>query len=108
MKIDGKIPSPLTGEVSTDQRSTRTVGSKARDAVAPSASVDVQVSSLGSQLQALERQMAGGEVIDAAKVAEIRQAISEGRLQINPDVIADRLLETVRELLRGGKGAAMV
>jgi negative regulator of flagellin synthesis FlgM len=104
VKIEGKAPSPLTGEVSTDSRPPRPAAARPGDA-GQSPSVDVHVSTLGSQLQALERQLGGGEVIDAAKVAEIRQAISEGRLQINPDVIADRLLQTVRELLRdsGGK-----
>ncbi len=36
---------------------------------------------------------------DAQKVAEIRQAISEGRFQINPERIADGLLSSVREML---------
>jgi negative regulator of flagellin synthesis FlgM len=33
------------------------------------------------------------------KVAEIRQAISEGRFQINPERIADGLISSVREML---------
>lgn len=33
------------------------------------------------------------------KVAEIRQAISEGRFQINPERIADGLINSVREML---------
>lgn len=104
MKIEGKAPSPLTGEVSTDNRPARPAATRPGDS-GQSPSVDVQVSTLGTQLQALERQLGGGEVIDAAKVAEIRQAISEGRLQIKPDVIADRLLQTVRELLHQSSGA---
>ena len=102
MKIDGKVTSPLTGEVVPENRPgpVRPAGGAAEDGT-PRPSVDVQVSSLAAQLQALEAKLVSGESIDAAKVAEIRQAIAEGRLQINPDVIADRLLETVRELIRG-------
>ena len=37
---------------------------------------------------------------------EIKQAISEGSFQINPEVVADRLLETVKELIHSKKGAA--
>lgn len=37
--------------------------------------------------------------IDTARVAEIRQAISEGRLDIRPERIADGLLDSVRDLL---------
>ena len=37
-------------------------------------------------------------------VEEIKQAISDGRFKVNPDVIADKLLETVRELIQAQKG----
>jgi negative regulator of flagellin synthesis FlgM len=36
---------------------------------------------------------------DTKKVAEIRQAISEGRFQVDPARIADRLISSVREML---------
>ena len=37
--------------------------------------------------------------VDAARVAEIRQAISEGRLDIRAERIADGLVDSVRDLL---------
>ncbi|WP_404298408.1 flagellar biosynthesis anti-sigma factor FlgM [Halomonas sp.] len=37
--------------------------------------------------------------IDVARVAEIREAIRDGRLEIHADRIADGLLDNVRELL---------
>lgn len=37
--------------------------------------------------------------IDPARVAEVRRAISEGRLEIHPDRIADGLIHSVRSLL---------
>ena len=37
--------------------------------------------------------------IDTARVAEIRQAISEGRLEIDSGRIADGLIDSVRDLL---------
>lgn len=44
--------------------------------------------------------VAGAEAaFDSKKVAEIRQAISEGRFQINPERIADGLINSVQELL---------
>ena len=36
---------------------------------------------------------------DSQRVAEIRQAISEGRFQINPERIADGLISSVRDML---------
>lgn len=44
--------------------------------------------------------VAGSEpAFNSQKVAEIRQAISEGRFQINPERIADGLISSVREML---------
>lgn len=40
-----------------------------------------------------------GDNFNAARVAEIRQAISEGRFEINPERIADGLLQSVRDFL---------
>jgi c-di-GMP-binding flagellar brake protein YcgR len=38
--------------------------------------------------------------ISKLKQEEIKQAISENRFKVNPEAVADRLLETVRELIR--------
>jgi len=46
--------------------------------------------------------MANTPVTDAGKIAEIKLALSEGRFKVNSGIVADRLLETVRELI-GGK-----
>jgi negative regulator of flagellin synthesis FlgM len=48
---------------------------------------------------------AGEAPIDAARVLAIRQAISEGRFQINPEAIADRLIESARELVEAQRQA---
>ena len=37
--------------------------------------------------------------VDNSRVQEIKQAIAEGRFRINPEVIADRLISTARELI---------
>lgn len=56
----------------------------------------VDISSLSARLQEVG---AGETPIDAQKVAEIKLAITEGRFQINPERIADGLLDSVREML---------
>lgn len=60
----------------------------------------VLLSPLASQMQAIEAGMANTPVVDAAHVAAIRQAIADGLFKVNPDVVADHLLATARELLR--------
>ncbi len=39
-------------------------------------------------------------VVDENKVAQIKQAITEGRYQINPGKIADGLIDSVRQMLK--------
>lgn len=57
---------------------------------------NVHVGTNGTFAQALNN---SSEVIDTAKISEIKLAISEGRFKVNPEVVADRLLESVRELI---------
>lgn len=43
--------------------------------------------------------MSSGSPVNAAKVAEIKQAISEGRFSINSNAVADGLISSVRDLI---------
>lgn len=45
----------------------------------------------------------GGSDFDAARVAAIREDIRAGRYQVNPERIADGLIDSVRDLLDGKK-----
>jgi negative regulator of flagellin synthesis FlgM len=58
----------------------------------------VQLSDLASRLSQLETQF-GQTDFDAKKVEEIRQAIADGRFQVNSEAVADKLLSSVAELL---------
>ncbi len=93
MKIDQTSKSVVTLIASDKQRRTE-----------KSAQPDTQQSVAGkvdltSQLQASDPGQADG-AFDAGRVMEIKQAIAEGRFKVNADVVADRLLETVKELLQ--------
>jgi len=97
MKIDSSIKSVSTGAVGGGASRP---GKGAASAPGSGAGDRVQLSPLSSQLQAIESSMANTPVVDSARVAEIRQAIAEGRFKVNPDAVADQLLQTARELLR--------
>lgn len=43
--------------------------------------------------------------INAGKIQEIKEAIAQGRFQINPEAIADGLLETARDLVNSQRKA---
>ena len=72
----------------------RTSGTAAKPSAGSGASV--RLSELG-RLSQLESQFAEAP-IDAAKVSEVRSAISEGRYQVNAGAIADKLLASAADL----------
>lgn len=67
-------------------------------AAAPSAGLSV--SPLAAQVRDISARLVQptDDDIDTAKVEEIRQAIAEGKIKIDPGKIADGLLATLREL----------
>lgn len=52
---------------------------------------------------AIEQDIRTQPTFDAEKVAAIKAAIANGEFQINPEAIADSLIESSRELLLLGK-----
>jgi negative regulator of flagellin synthesis FlgM len=61
----------------------------------------VQLSELSTQLHAIESSLSGPE-FDRTKVEDIKQAIRDGSLSVNADVVADKMLTSARELLSQG------
>jgi negative regulator of flagellin synthesis FlgM len=76
----------------------RASGAQADTSPAP-AQDKVEINSVSAQLGHLEKVLNEIGVVDAARVDAIKLAISEGRFRIDSDVVADKLLATVREYL---------
>jgi len=104
VKIDGSIRSIQGGSVAESQTRGTKSGSAGGASGAGAGSPRVELSPLGSQLAGIEASLADVPVVDVQRVEEIKLAIAEGRFKVNPDVIADKLLETVQELIRAQKG----
>jgi negative regulator of flagellin synthesis FlgM len=70
----------------------------------PTALTGVRVSPLAAQVKEIGARLLqdSDSDIDVAKVAEVRKAIAEGRIQIDPSKIADGLLASLHELSQGG------
>jgi negative regulator of flagellin synthesis FlgM len=64
----------------------------------------VNIQSQGSQLLAMEQQMADISVIDIEKVNAIKNAIAQGQFNVDAERVADRLLEVAREHLLSTSG----
>jgi negative regulator of flagellin synthesis FlgM len=98
MKIDPTMKAPTIGALPDERPRTTRNDVSPRD---PGATV--KVSPLASQLQSIDAGAEAGESVDASRIAQVKLAIAEGRYKIDAEKIADRLLESARESLRGPK-----
>lgn len=107
MKIDASVKSPTSSGAKETAPHAAKVGMNGPTAAPQGksgAQDKVQITALSSQLQAMESSMDNVPVVDSARVEAIKLAISEGRFKINPEVIADSLLATVKDLMHNQKG----
>lgn len=99
MKIDSNKPASTP--------STPSGAARARSGQAGGASVAAAQTGAGAQAteatlsgaQGVESVLATTPIVNTERVAEIKRAIAEGRFQVNPERIADGLLQSVRDML---------
>lgn len=101
MKIDNSLKS--LGGVAPSEGRSRPVRDSVASAGEPAAQVGL--SSLSSTLQQAEAAAASTPAVNSARVAEIRQAIAEGRYKVNVEGIAQGLIDSTRELLASQVGS---
>lgn len=89
MKIDSSHPlsRPTAGETGNTSKTTATGNAPAKPG-SPAAVTHLSDTAANSS-----------QDIDLARVEEIRQAISEGKLDIRAERIADGLIDSVRDML---------
>ncbi|MBI3903653.1 MAG: flagellar biosynthesis anti-sigma factor FlgM [Nitrosomonadales bacterium] len=101
MKIEkSSKPLPATATPAGEGR-VRAQATKTSDntpSAAPS-STSVNLGATSTQLRSMESSVASAPLVNAAKIAEIKQAISEGRFQVNSGVVADSLIKSVNDLI---------
>lgn len=94
MKIGSFDPKSATSPLAD----TRTRGAKSDKSGAAEAtnSAQVSLSTTGSAIA----EGAADPSFDAAKVERIAQAIRDGKFQVNPEKIADKLISNAQDLLK--------
>lgn len=103
MKIENSNKS-VTPQSRVGKISPKRAAAAAGKTVSKSGGADrVDIGPLSAQLLSLESSLENVQVVDTARVEAIKQAITEGRFRVNPDVVADRLLTTVKELVLNHK-----
>lgn len=93
-----KITSGIT-PIGTSPESGRAKPAAERSRPAASGGDQVALSSLSARLQEVGADLAATPAVDAGRIAEIKQAIADGKFQVNPERIANGLLENVRQML---------
>lgn len=95
MKIEGSIKA--ASSLLANENRPKAQPTDSRQAAPTDAKVEI--SSLSSSLGKAEAAIAATPTVDRARVAELRQAIAEGRFKMDANRIADGLLTSVREML---------
>ena len=92
MKIDSNFK-PTATSVQSRPASTQATPT-------PAAQEAVSFSQIAGSMQSSEK-----PPVNTARIQEIKQAISEGRFKINPEAIADGLIQTARDLVNSQRKA---
>jgi len=98
-KIGGYGNRPVhngTGKSVSRERDAGTSASQSADGA--KAATPVKITDQARQLAALERAVNDAPVVNEARVAAVRQAVEEGRYEVVPERIADKLLRMNHEL----------
>ena len=103
VKID-KSSKPLPLAPAGEGKARASATKPGDNASPPAASgTSVNLGTTSAQLRSMESNVASASSVNAAKVAEIKQAISEGRFQVNAGVVADSLIKSVTDLISSHK-----
>jgi negative regulator of flagellin synthesis FlgM len=98
---DSTKPFASTGTPEGQELDGRTQPNPQAPAAPSARAVKVEMTSFAGGSQQLDKLLNGVGVVDAAAVEATKQAILEARFRIDSEVVADRLLATVRESLVG-------
>ena len=95
MKVNGSpdAPAPLTGGGKSTAKAATAKSAESSTAPSP-----VSLSDLSARLHALESSGNAEADFDAAKVEKIKQAIRDGKFEVDSSKVADKLISSVHEL----------
>jgi negative regulator of flagellin synthesis FlgM len=85
-----RIDTPLTNAANTS--------GKPGSAATGSEGGAIRLSELSSQLHLLESRLSNEPGFDAARVEQIKAAIRDGSYHVNADAVADKVIQSIREL----------
>ena len=97
-KIGGDSIKPVT-PAGVQETTAGTQSDPQGSTPSPARTVKVEISSVTAGMQPLDKVLNGVGVVDIAAVESTKQAIIEGRFRVDSEVVARKLMATVREHL---------
>jgi len=98
-RIKGSDTSAIESGASRQVEPVRRSAASAASTAAPAAPGDsVQITDAARRLAALQQHIAGLPEVDAARVAQISQALEQGRYTVDPGKIAARITQLESDL----------
>ena len=104
MKINPSLPGLDQGKATTGTNGDRGASGPSATGSGPAQGDTIHISALSAQLQALEATLSTGGEFDRTKVDAIKEAIRDGRLTVNADVVADKMLASTLAMLGKDNG----
>lgn len=100
MKINGTPPGRPNGATASNGKpeAARTPAAAPAGASAPGGS-QVSISDLATRLGSIESDLA--QPFDASRVEALKQAIRDGQFKVNPEAVADKLIDHLKQVLAG-------
>jgi negative regulator of flagellin synthesis FlgM len=97
MKINPSLLDALRGTPEATRTPDKTAAKPAP--AAPAGGDRVDLSKLSAQIAQLESSLAAEPGFDPARVEAIKQAITDGKLTVNAEVVADRMLASALAMM---------
>ena len=101
MKINDTLK--VTAGITSTNPDSKSAKSDKTNKVDSSSGDKVTLSSRSAELKTIATGVASEETFDAKKVEAIKNAILDGQFTVNPEKVADGLINTVKDLLSSQK-----
>lgn len=96
MKIDKRITPPAAAKASA----TKGKGGGKTSAPTTGVSDSLTLTESSTRVRSLEAQLASVDVTDVGKVEAVKAALANGSFTVDAEVVADRLIDHTKEVLR--------
>jgi negative regulator of flagellin synthesis FlgM len=100
--VDVKINDPLTGAPSVrSQKARNPKDRRSSTSVTINSSQDsVEITQTSAHLNMLDDKLSQMDTSEASKLEAIKQAVAEGRFQVDEEAVADALIQNGMELMK--------